>query len=255
MLQQQGILGSSQLNTSKQVAKSMNDSIATDSEVTWFADFFLSVSIDDISENDANIAFYISGHIGRSITRRRKCSSCKTTLVKSEDISPPPQCEPNENAKFFKLAILGGLFISTKFCFVISSLAVQYYIAMINDDVAKKKIMTFRNQQSAFVAAVKVMVQKSNFSAAIFKLCLASHYNFELILKIVFNCFAKNELKRLNTPKEEPQLRSRKMRKLNSGSSVNIHSRIDFCLTNFLCIYLILVLFCVFNNSCTTETP
>ena len=41
------------------------------------------------------------------------------------------------------------------------------------------------------VAAIKVMVQKSTFNTAISKLSSASHYNFKLILKIVFNCFAK----------------------------------------------------------------
>ena len=57
-------------------------------------------------------------------------------------------------------------------------------------------------------------------------MCSASHYNFKLILKIVFNCFEKAnyKLKHLNTPKEELQLMSEKMRKLNSGSSVNTHS-------------------------------
>ena len=129
MLQQQDILGASQLNTSKQVAsykvaKSMDDSIVADSEVTWLADFLLSVSIGDISENDANIAFYVCGYIGHSITCWRECSSCKTMLVKSKDIPPPPQCESNENAKFFELANRGGLSIQTEFCFAITSLAI-----------------------------------------------------------------------------------------------------------------------------------
>ena len=94
----------------------MDNSIVTDSEVTWLADFLLSVSIDDILKNDANIAFYVSGYIGRNITRRHKCSSCKIMLVKSKDISPPPQCESNQNAKFFKLANCGGLSIPKEFC-------------------------------------------------------------------------------------------------------------------------------------------
>ena len=117
----------------------MDDSIVANSQVTWSADFFLSVSIDDISENDANIAFYVNGFIGRSITRRRKCSSCKTMLLKSEDIPPTPQCESNQNPKFFKLANRGGFSISKEFCFAITCLAVQYYTAIINDDVPKKR--------------------------------------------------------------------------------------------------------------------
>ena len=74
------------------------------------------------------------------------------------------------------------------------------------------------------------MVQKSNFNTAILKLFSAIYYNFELILKIIFNCFAKNELKCQNTPENEPQLMSQKMQKLNSSSSVNTHSALHYVL-------------------------
>ena len=121
----------------------MDDSIVADSEVTWLADFFSSVLIDDISKNDTNIVFYVSGYIGCSITCQHNCSLCKKLLVKSKNIPPPPQCESNENAKFFELANRRGLSIPTEFCFIIASLAVQYYTAVINDDVVKKKLMTF----------------------------------------------------------------------------------------------------------------
>ena len=60
MLQQQDILGVSQLNTSKQVAKSIFNSMIADSEVTWLADFFLSLLINNISKKDANIAFMLA---------------------------------------------------------------------------------------------------------------------------------------------------------------------------------------------------
>ena len=50
--------------------------------------------------------------------------------------------------------------------------------------------------------------------------CTAGHCNFDLYLVIVFNYFAKNELKRLNVPENEPPAAmSRKIRKVMSGSS------------------------------------
>ena len=86
MLQQQDILRASQLSSSKQAVKSMDDSIVADSEVTWLADFLLSISIDDISENDANIVFLLAVTLDAATPLRHKCSLCKTMLVKSEDI-------------------------------------------------------------------------------------------------------------------------------------------------------------------------
>ena len=94
----------------------MDDSIVVDLKVIWF----ISVSIDDISENDANIAFYVHSYIGHNITCQHKWLSCTTMMVKSEDISPPSQCKSNENAKFVELANCEGFCIPTQFCFVIT---------------------------------------------------------------------------------------------------------------------------------------
>ena len=70
-------------------------------------DFLLSINIEDISENNANVAFYVSGYIARSITRRRKCSHCKAMLMKSEDAPPLPLCQSKDHAKLFEMASRG----------------------------------------------------------------------------------------------------------------------------------------------------
>ena len=50
--------------------------------------------------------------------------------------------------------------------------------------------------------------------------CTAGHCNFDLFLTIVFNFFAKNELKKLHVPENEPtDTMSQKIRKVMSGSS------------------------------------
>ena len=43
-----------------------------------------------------------------------------------------------------------------------------------------------------------------NCKAVWFYSCFVGHNNFDPITKCAFNCFAKNELKRLNAPKLEP---------------------------------------------------
>lgn len=49
--------------------------------------------------------------------------------------------------------------------------------------------------------------------------CSSNHNNFNMIVQSAFNCFAKNELKRLNCqamPEEPPAKVMRKVRKLTS---------------------------------------
>ena len=48
----------------------------------WLVTFFSELSLDELSCIDANITFFVSGYIGRSVSRRRKCSFCKEMLVK-----------------------------------------------------------------------------------------------------------------------------------------------------------------------------
>ena len=40
----------------------------------WLNDVFSGVSLDDITCADANITYYVSGYVDRSISCRRKCS-------------------------------------------------------------------------------------------------------------------------------------------------------------------------------------
>ena len=223
VFQQKVVLGASQL-TSQQHSFLKNDessNCSRDSCVNDMVDFLLSINIEDISENDANVAFYVSGYIARSITRRRKCSHCKAMLMKSEDAPPLPLCQSEDHAKLFEMANRGGLSEPSEFCFALTVLSLQCYAAIIGNDEAKSAMMTATNQRSVFVARVRTVIEKSaSFHHMHTNVCLKGHSNCEVILQIVFNCFSKNELKRFNAPKSEaPPLMARKVRKLASGSS------------------------------------
>ena len=104
-----------------------------------------SGEVDDLSENDNNLIFYISGYIARSIYRRRRCSSSKVLLVKSDNPPPLPFCDIEEHSKLFEMTNQGGLAQPTEFCFVVTTLTVQYYYSLLLNDAAKAKLFACLN--------------------------------------------------------------------------------------------------------------
>ena len=53
----------------------------------------------------------------------------------------------------------------------------------------------------------------SFFSILLKQTCFAGHSNFHSIIETIFNCFAKNELKRINYRKEFPESSFKKISK------------------------------------------
>ena len=65
--------------------KTNGDNGAEENDVLWLNDIFADVSLDDITCADANITYYVSGYVGRSISFPCKCSSCKELLIAGDD--------------------------------------------------------------------------------------------------------------------------------------------------------------------------
>ena len=88
LLQQHGILSASKLVF-------LDDLLLQSQEVTstanvprsyWLEEYFSTIPVDDLSTDDANVAYFVSGSIGCSILGRRKCLSYKILMVKSDSI-------------------------------------------------------------------------------------------------------------------------------------------------------------------------
>ena len=222
LLHQYGLLAASKLrvNGDEPLATTTSEDTSS-SEISWLVNFFSGVVLDDLSENDANLIFYVSGYIARSIYHLRRCSSCKVLLVNSDNPPPLPFCDFEEHSKLFEMANQDGLAQPTEFCFVVTTLAVHYYYSLLSNDAAKAKLFACLNQRPAFLQAVETVVKDSpNFRSTVNQLCLKGHSNFAFMINCAFNCFAKNELKRLNAPKhEDPRPMARKFRKLTSKTA------------------------------------
>ena len=107
---------------------------------------------------------------------------------------------PPEYKALFELADRGGLSAPSEYCFAITAFAVQCYITIAMDDSIMHRLLMCSNQRNAFVNAVTKSVQSSEILHSLFHIqCSAKHTNFQLILQSVFNCCAKNQLKRINS--------------------------------------------------------
>ena len=79
LLQQKALVAASQLISVQSVGLDWSPP-SEPPECYWLHAFFMEREVDNLQEmceSDANVTFFASGYIGRSIGRRRKCPACK----------------------------------------------------------------------------------------------------------------------------------------------------------------------------------
>ena len=200
-----------------------NVSESSDEEYLWLIDFFSTVCMDDIPESDAAVCYFVSGYIARSVARRRRCSCCKNLLVESNEI--PVVTIPEQYKEIFNFADRGGLSAPTEICFGIAAIGMQCYTKITSDEAKLQQLFSCTNHRFVFLRAMQRMIQ-SNVAYAMFLnvKCSRGHDVFDPIINSLFNCCAKNELKRLNSKPmlQYPASKSlRKISKLTSKSNSN----------------------------------
>ena len=86
----------------------------------------------EMCKSDANVTFLVSGYIGRSIGRGRKCAACKDILLVDRDNEIfLSNYVPQDYMKLFDDADRGLLAVPTEFCFALTAIAVQGYNAIL----------------------------------------------------------------------------------------------------------------------------
>lgn len=193
---------------------------------SWLIEEMSKVSLDEVSSSDANISFFIAGYIGRSIYKSNSCLSCKDFLIAADfthvrvaDSEITAITLSDDFRQIFEMANRGGLSSPSEFCFVVTAFAVLHYNFLISDTILRTRFLTSSNPRCLFVSALVTLAEKSCFSFS--QTCDRGHSPFPRILELAFNCFAKNELKRLNASVQgsQPASSTRKLRKLSSKSS------------------------------------
>ena len=107
-------------------------------ECNWLYEFFMEHEVDNLQEmreSDANVTFFVSGYIGRSIGRRQKCEACKDILLVDRDNEIfLSNYVPQDYMKLFNDTGRGSLAVPTEFCFALMAIAEQGYNAISSDN-------------------------------------------------------------------------------------------------------------------------
>ena len=166
----------------------------------YFAAKKCSFCSKHVPESNAAVSYYVSDYIGLQISNRKKCIACKDLLLASCDPLHIADFVAQKEKKLFDIADRGGLSKPSEFCYVVTSLAVVYFSTVASDELNHKKLLCAQNSRSVFCAAATRAVSNSPPLLHLINVkCATGHSCFEAILKIAFNCFAKNQLKRLNS--------------------------------------------------------
>ena len=166
---------------------------------------------------ESALAYFLSSYIARSILCNGKCVSCKDMLIDATDAPDTSSCIPGEHKDIFETASRGGL-SAPEYCFAHTIVETKYYTAMINNRFTTMlRFMKQGSQQQLFVKTVcQVICASHMFQCLLTANCTNQHFNCKAILKSVFNCFAKNKLKRLNIQPVEGELAPKVMHMLGS---------------------------------------
>lgn len=160
----------------------------------------------EINHADCSIVFYVAGFIGRSIATQNKCDSCRYLLIDKERTTLQFEndlpmanlsTEDVEMRKLFDMANRGGLAAPTEYTMVACTLALSYY-DQISNNVMNDFLKLSNHFASLRLAVIKIISNCETFSSLAHVKCTEKHALFDRIVRKLYNCCAKNLVKKVN---------------------------------------------------------
>jgi len=180
------------------------------------------------SSSDANIVYYVSGYIVRSIVRSTRCDYCKECLTEPGELeleSIPLDTSLEYSAATFLNAVnRGGLARPTDFAFSVTVHCWRVFEEIKSQSELLGKFLHQSNQQSLFCKVMERAncIQTFGCEQIENNICVAGHHSNDLIARRFFNCVAKNLAKditnKANQQNDSSGKRKRKCAKLSSCS-------------------------------------
>ena len=148
LLQQQALLcGSNLINLDTLPLKHVEMCNVASEDLPWLVEFFRNAPADELSSTDANVTYFVSDYVGRSVSCRQKCP-CKSLLISEHNPPSLHECVAKDYLRVFENANCGGLSGPSELCCATTALAVQCYTALMCDEARKTKFFLLRNQRS-----------------------------------------------------------------------------------------------------------
>ena len=86
----------------------LSNHIDMEEDYNWLEVILSNVTLEDVSQADVAICYYVSGYTARRIDNQRKCTSCKKLLISSNTFSEVTESLFEEHQKLFKMANRDG---------------------------------------------------------------------------------------------------------------------------------------------------
>jgi len=179
------------------------------------------------SANDANIIFYVSGYMARSVIRSTKCDHCREYLFTSDTMEPLDAVDKFEYSvsTFLDAVNRGGLQKPTDFTFLLAVHCWRVFEELKSTPELMQKFLTATTQRALFCKIMDRACCMETFghSPIDSNVCVAGHDLNRLLVERFFNCVAKNLVKEItakaNPTSQQPSKKKRKIAKLQSGTS------------------------------------
>jgi hypothetical protein len=202
--------------------QSTNSQSSTQSQDDSTADAMVSSLRFDSrpTASDANVIFYVSGFIARSVVRTTRCDDCREALIETDQLEPIQMDEAlNYTAAAFLNSVnRGGLSRPTEYCFNATVNCWRAYEEIRSSADMKNKLLTATNQRTLFV---KIMDRAMTDGQMLVEdnCCTKGHDLKTLTTRRFFNCVAKNLAKELTAATNPPNERPAKKRKVSKLTS------------------------------------
>lgn len=179
------------------------------------------------SANDANIIFYVSGYLARSVIRTTKCDHCREYLVTSDALEPLDAVDKFEYSvsTFLDAVNRGGLHKPSDFTFLLALHCWRVFEEIKSSPDLLKKFLTATTHRALFCKVIDRACCIETFGHVPIdsSVCVAGHDLNRLLVERFFNCVAKNLVKDI-TAKANPTSQGhfktkRKIAKLQSDAS------------------------------------
>ena len=153
-------------------------------DYNWLEVIFSNVTLEDISQADVAICYYVSGYIARRIDNQRKCTSCKKSLISSKLFrsyrkSIRRASKAVQNGKPWRICR------ASAFCFATTVFAMQFFNALASNAKNMKRLLTLNNARAVFTNASTAVMNASRFCDLTDIKCSSDHTNFKFIVRTV----------------------------------------------------------------------
>ena len=178
------------------------------------------------STSDENIVYYVSGAIARSVVATTKCDSCKEALISHNQL-PELQVEEELDTRasqFLNSVNRGGLVKPTQFVFEFTLHCWRVFEELRTTDELLCQLLQSQNQRLLVCRIMDRTTYTNDYMHLLFgrNMCTAGHDLQNHIVRRLFNCVAKNLVKRITYDANQqsgPSTKKRRVAKLNSSTS------------------------------------